>query len=116
MYQNLVSHCYHIFFQTYHFVTTSCKLAHTLPLTSIARRGEQSLITKEIEYHSMIELLFNWFGFSWFALLKLSTDLHVWLNTKQQNKRQTCSDTSPYEVRERFLYEETYPNYNAIIV
>ena len=80
-------HCYHIFFQTYHFVTTSCKLAHTLPLTSIARRGEQSLITKEIEYHSMIELLFNWFGFSWFALLKLSTDLHVWLNTKQQNRR-----------------------------
>ena len=42
------------------------------------------------KYYCTIDLLFDWFGFSGFVVLKLSTDLLVWPNP----------NTSPYEVSE----------------
>ena len=51
----------------------------------------------------MADLLFVLFGFSYFAFAELVTDLLVWLNPNQSNRR--YSVTSPYEVSECSLVQ-----------
>ena len=62
------------------------------PIVNFYAYAENTILLCKVKYNCLVDLLFDWFGFSCFGMLKLSTDLRAWL-------KQT-SDASPYEVRD----------------
>ena len=50
-------------------------------------KAENTHLLRKGKYHCMADLLFDWFGFSCFVELKLSTDLLIWPNPNRSNRR-----------------------------